>query len=243
MLKLAKITCAAFAAAMLVAPPAVADSIDIFVGYADTLRPSGFFPSPWIGDAGVVSESAGSQSGGFDAGAVRIDNNTGSAITIHNMKVSLDGGAVNFTIWADLVIGAGQKGIFTQLFAYDFDSSDFGFLPNGIGIDGAHPLGGCTNPGALTAAQIALCAANAPKVSFDVVELASIMGGTDTGHILDTFGYDFVCCSSDLNESINWNLIGSNPTRGGTAPEPSSALLFGAGLLAAGFIRRRQKRA
>src|SRR5664279_5972447 len=121
MVKLAKFAGAVFVGAMLVAPPAIADSIDIFVGYADTLRASGFFPNPWIGDAGVVSQSPGSQSGGFDAGAVRIDNNTGSAITIHNMKVSLDGGTVNFTIWADLVIGAGQKGIFTQLFAYDFD--------------------------------------------------------------------------------------------------------------------------
>ena len=241
MVKFAKFAFAAFASGFLFAPPAIANSIDIFVGYADSLRPSGFFPGPWIGDPGVVSESAASQAGGFDAGAVRIDNNTGSAITIHNMTVTVFGGTYN--IWTDLVIGAGQKGIFTQLFAYDFDTSDPGYLPGGIGIDATHPLGGCTNPAALSAAQIAACAANVPKVSFDIVVLATSMSGNDTGHILDTFGYDFVCCSSDGNESINWNLIGSAPGRGGTAPEPSSALLFGAGLLAAGFLRRRQKRA
>ena len=228
----------AMAAAFLFASPASAGSIDIFVGYADNLRPSGFFPTPWLGDAGVVSNSSAAQT--FDAGAVRIDNNTGSAITIHNMTVKLDGGAFTFS-FVDLVIGAGQTGIFTQTFPFDFDTSDFGFLPNGIGIDGTHPLGGCTNLGALNATQQAECAAFAPTVSFDVVELAKSISGTDTGHILDTFGYDFVCCSSDGNESINWNKIGSTPTRGGTAPEPLGALLVATGLLAAGFIRRRQK--
>src|SRR5207302_10086552 len=54
----------------------------------------------------------------------------------------------------------GQKGIFTQLDPGNnaqFDTSDSGFLPDGIGIDAGHPVGGCTNPGALTAAQVALC--------------------------------------------------------------------------------------
>jgi hypothetical protein len=229
----------AMAAAFLFASPASAGSIDIYVGYADNLRPSGFFPNPWIGAPGVVSQTPGGET--LDAGAVRIDNNTGSTITIHSMTVTLNGGAQTFTLWADLVIAAGQKGIFTQLSSFDFDTSDFGFLPLGIGIDGTHPLGGCTNPGALNATQQALCVSNAPVVSFDVIELASTFSGTDTGHILDTFGYDFNCCASDGNESINWNLIGSKPTRGGTAPEPFSALLVATGLLAAGFIRRRQK--
>jgi hypothetical protein len=242
MLKLVKIACAAFASALLLmASPASAGSIDIYVGYADNLRANPFFPTPWIGDPGVVSETPGSET--FDAGAIRIDNNTGSAITIHNLVVTLNGGANVFSFWLDLVIGAGQIGIFTQTSSYNFDTSDFQFLPAGIGIDAAHPLGGCTNPGALSPTQVAMCTARAPTVSFDVVELASSFGGTDTGHILDTFGYDFNCCTSDGNESINWNLIGSNPTRGGTAPEPATALLLATSLIAAGFMRRRQKRA
>jgi len=242
MVKFAKFACAAFASALLLAPPAFAASIDVFVGYADSLRASGFFPTLWLGDAGVVSESAASQSGGFDAGAIRIDNNTGSAITIQNFTVSLNGGATTFSIWANLVIGAGQTGIFTQLFAYDFDSSDFGFLPDGIGIDGTHPLGGCTNPGALSAVQQALCIARRPTVTFDILGGGSF-AGTDAGHILDTFGYDFINGSSDGNESINWNKIGSPADRGGDAPEPSSVLLIAAALFAAGLVRRRQKRA
>ena len=39
----------------LPASPAKADPISVFVGYADNLRASGFFPSPWLGAPGVVS--------------------------------------------------------------------------------------------------------------------------------------------------------------------------------------------
>jgi hypothetical protein len=66
-----------------------AGTITVYVGYADNLRPSGFFPTPWLGDPGVVSQTPTGES--LDTGAVRIDNNTGAAITISGMTVTLGG--------------------------------------------------------------------------------------------------------------------------------------------------------
>jgi hypothetical protein len=83
-----------------------------------------------------------------------------------------------------------------------------------FGIDASHPLRGCTNPGALTSAQAAERIAKEPIVSF--LANGTPMSFTVTGTILNTFGYDFINGSSDGNESINWNVIGSGASRGGT---------------------------
>jgi len=231
---------ASVVAVLVLAVPAMADSFNVYVGYADSLRPSGFFPNPWIGASGVVAAESGAQT--FDSGAVRIDNTGASDINITNMTVTVDpggadGGPYVFNFWGSLDIPAGDTGVFAQAFSYNFDSSDFGFLPSPIGIDGSHPLGGCTNLGALSAGQQALCAANAPVVSFD--ENGNPESFTDTGMVINTFGYDFIAGSSDGNESINWNAIGTVVSRGGV-PEPSSIFLLGSGLLASFSLLRRK---
>ena len=145
-----------------------------------------------------------------------------------------------FTLWSDATINPGKNAIFGQTASFNFDTSDFGFL-GAVGIDASHPLGGCTNPGALTSMQASDCIKNEPIVSFLVN--GTPLSFTDKGTILNTFGYDFINGSSDGNESINWNVIGAPPIRGGTTPEPatSTMMLLGSGLLA--WFRRRTARA
>jgi hypothetical protein len=229
-----------------------ADSLSVYVAYADNLRPSGFFPSLWLGDPNVVSQSSANMS--FDSGAVRIDNTGASAINITNFSVSLDNGAYTFNIWAPLNIAPGQSGIFTETASYNFDSSDYGefgsfppanLAPNNYNNNGnPNLIGGCSSPQSLmTPAQLAFpCSSTwAPVVSFN--ENGHLMSFIDTGFILDTGQWDFVNNSyygEDGNESINWNAIGGS-SRGGT-PEPASLLLCGAGLAATALLRRRSRK-
>jgi len=222
---------------------AQAADFTVYTGYADNLRPSGFFPTPWLGDASVVSESSAAQA--FDAGAIRILNTSGSTFTVENFKVTLNGGGgPTFTLWSDLVVGDGKNGIFTQTSEFNFDTSDFGgSIVGGIGpLDpGSNGIGGCSSTAAaLGAVNVALCATLAPTVEFDIGSTHFTF--TDSGHILDTGHYDFVCCSPDGNESIDWNVIGGGASRGGSdVPEPAAwtLLVLGFGGLGAMLRRRR----
>jgi len=220
--------------------PMLAGTVTVYVGYADNLRASGFFPTPWLGDPGVVSETPTGQS--LDTGAIRIDNNTGASIVISGMTVVFGGGQT-FNFWMPLTIPNGETGIFTQTGSYNFDTSDFGLFGGGaVNVDASHPLGGCTNPQGAT--EVANCLAYQPKVTFSV-DAGAPTTYTDAGHILDTFGYDLINLGppgGDGNESINWNLIGSTPTRGGTTPEPSTTFLVLPALAGIGLLGRRLRR-
>jgi len=108
---------------LLVACSALAGTIDsftVYVGYADNLRASGFFPNPWIGmtfnGQPVVSHTNPSGMS-FDSGAVRIDNTGATPLTIGNFMVKDNNGSVVFAIWGagvELTLAPGQTGVFTQ---------------------------------------------------------------------------------------------------------------------------------
>ena len=228
------------------ATSAQAGNFSIFTGYADNIRPSGFFPTTWLGDANVVSQSSAAQQ--FDSGAIRILNSGASTITISNFNVNMNGGGgPTYAIWGALAIGAGQNGIFTQTVSYNFDSSDnaFGSPPGGIlPLDaGGNGIGGCSSTAAAQASAgiTAQCAGSRPIVSFDIG--ADHFSFSDSGHILDTGNYDFFNYSPDGNESINWNLIGSDAVRGGNngVPEPGTWALMLVGFGGLGAVLRRRR--
>lgn len=239
---------------MASAAAAHAGTVDVFVGYADNLRPSGFFPSVWLGDPNVFSQTPSGQT--LDSGAVRLDNNTGAPITISNFQVFFPNNGSTFSPWSSLALPTGATGIFTQTGSFNFDTSDFGVfasigLPNSLAPNNflsngnTSLIGGCSSSASLIAAagDTALCNGSAPVISFLVN--GTPFSFTDTGQVLNTGGWDFVGNSAygeDGNESINWNVVGSAAVRGGTPPipEPSTYALFGLGAILLALLRRRR---
>ena len=202
----------AMAALALGATSASATSgVSVYVGYADGLRASPFFPVPFIGDPGTVSN------GGFgsDNGLVRIDNNTGSAITVGGFLYSINFSG-NIGGVANLVIPNGQKGIFVL-----GDTSDISYIP---GATYGHLATGCSPA--------------CPIVNF-TIDGGGLQSFNDSGHVLDTGGFDFA--SNGSNESFQWRLIGTSGGQSG-APEPATwgLMLIGLGGIGAGLRASRR---
>ena len=186
-------------------PASAASGIGVFVGYADSLRADATnFPTPWAGSPQTIFEGClpvGSCE--YDAGAIRITNNTGSAVTVNAIAVHLD--TCTFTGWPAAVLAPGADLIVTQLTSgasdgcsgpspAHFDTSDIG--PNGSDYSGI-----CTPDGIQSTVEVTI---NGQTTSY-----------TDAGQVLNTGGVDGALCPPPgANESIQWTTIGHAPCRG-----------------------------
>ena len=159
--------------------PAVA--LAVHVGYADDLRASANFPVPWAGSPNVVYIGTPSP---LDAGAIRLDNNTDAPMPVDNVTVDLGRPGPTFNLWGSFIVPAHGSVILTQTQQFNFDTSDF-------------PIAGCG----------ATLVAGDPRVPRVIVTSAGVATTYfDTGHILDTGGFDLACRG---NESLQWRLIGT----------------------------------
>ena len=156
-------------------------ALAVYVGYADDLRPSANFPVPWAGAPNVVYIGTPSP---LDAGAIRLDNNTDAPMPVDNVTVDLGRPGPVYSLWGSFLVPAHGSVILTQTQPFNFDTSD-------------DPIVGCG--GTLTPGD--------PRVPRVTVTIAGV-GTTyfDTGHILDTGGFDLACRG---NESLQWRLIGT----------------------------------
>ena len=134
------------AANIVAGPPAsAATNVNVFVAYADNLRPSGFFPTPWKGAPNTLFIGNGPS---FDAGAIRLDNPTGAPLPVDNVSVDLQRPGPVFKLWGSFTIPAHGSAILTQTGQYNFDTSDY-------------PLASCPTPAASSDKRI-------PKVTVTI---------------------------------------------------------------------------
>src|SRR5947208_1418628 len=159
--------------------PAVA--LGVYVGYADDLRASANFPVPWAGSPNVVYIGTPSP---LDAGAIRLDNNTDAPMPVDHVTVDLGRPGPSYNLWGSFTVPAHGSVILTQTQQFNFDTSD-------------EPIVGCG--GTLVAGD--------PRVPRVIVTSGGVATTYfDTGHILDTGGFDLACRG---NESLQWRLIGT----------------------------------
>nr|MDQ6899137.1 hypothetical protein [Candidatus Dormibacteraeota bacterium] len=203
----------AAALTVLAMPPVfAAGGLQVYAGYADLHHgptpgtPGPNFPTPWIGDANVVTPNSTSN---WDAGAIRLDNPTGADMTVY---VTVSVGDHFYDLWGAQTVPAGATLVLTESQKLptpdspdgDFDTSDFGPNP---------PRGQCTpDP-------------NAPIPVVHVTIDGITTDLSDGNRTLTTGGVDAVGCppASDPNdESQPWSYIGDPGSAPASARHPAS---------------------
>lgn len=181
-----------------------ASGVDIFVGYADSLRANpANFPTPWAGSPNTTFEGCQpTNSCIYDAGAVRVVNNTGATITVNSIAIHID--TCTYTGWPSASLPPGSQLIVTQLGSGAangctgptptvMDTSD-------VGPGGGPYAGNCTPDGI--------------KPTVDVTLDGTTTTYTDSGQILNTGGFDLASCPNGTNESTQWTTVGNAPCPG-----------------------------
>jgi hypothetical protein len=185
---------------------AATTGVNVFVGYADNSRPLiATFPNPWVGSPNVTFDgcTTACAATGFDAGAVRVENDTVSAVIVNQVQVHID---TCLYTWSGslypVTLAPGQSLITTQRATgvagctgpvpNSFDSSDIG--PGGV------PYSACTNDGVQPIVDVTV---NGTTTSYP-----------DSGQIINTGGVDRASCPSGNNESTQWVPVGSAPCPG-----------------------------
>jgi len=176
-----------------------AGGVNVYVGYADSLRPNPNLPVPWQGSPNTAFVGSADGSNAYDSGAIRLDNTTATTVTIKDAAVVLHtvnndgtGGPASgqtFDLWGSNSIAPNSSLILAGTGPGDnFDTSDFPLS----GTSCASPAGPTTNPPHIT-------------LTFGNNSQATI---TDTAHVLDTGGYDTANCPGG-NESLQWRALGT----------------------------------
>ena len=103
------------------------NSVNVYVGYAQNNSggPAGSPPTPWSGSPNVnfVGYDPGVSGGGLDSGALRVDNTSGTTLTITDVAVDI--GSLHFDQWGSAItVPAGGTAVLTQMTNQSFDTSD-----------------------------------------------------------------------------------------------------------------------
>jgi hypothetical protein len=172
------------------------DALNVYFGYADGGQPNGH-PGPTTPLEELLAPAWGPNSpntyfygyskAGYDAGAVRIDNNSSTTVTLTSATVSV--GSHVYDIWSPfaLVVPAHGHLVLTQTKDWNFDTSDEVEIDN---------VTDCVNP---------------PSTVIPVAHI-TVNGHTtdvaDSHQTLLTHGQDIWNCTGG-NESLPWQLEGT----------------------------------
>jgi RHS repeat-associated protein len=189
------------AAVPVVATSAVATGsatgVVVKVGYVDSARPSGFFPSnPWYGDPGVSFHGCVPSTCTYDGGAILVTNTSPSTVTINSVKVFF--GTCTFDLWPHSeALPAGQSIIDVQTVpgVSNGCASDGTFDTSDVGPNGSPWAGHCDQSGVQPVVEVTV---NGTSTAY-----------VDSNQILNTGGVDFADCPTvgGNNESQPWTQL------------------------------------